>query len=520
MRKNELVVPAISLALLVVLAPPSVCSGKTEPQTVDELFLRSATAYRELGSFEIIMTNSAEIPESEPAGNTVRYLLGEGNQAVIEIGHRIRIVVTGDRVYAEQRGHPDRVLSRPYEGDLSDALAAVLARSALAGLWEPPQAALRSGKATDEVVDAFRYSSRLGELTVSEFNRLDGPLYEVLFEADNGSCRALFDGSSYHLQKVEYRVKPQGAPDGYAMRLSCVFSIRALEDDRGAFDFNVGDKTLVESFRDLAPPAPGIDLPPEQILAPEVLAARQMDLDGLAKAVQDKRVLLIGEDHLYEEPPAYAIALLEKLGDAPMSLLLEMPADAQHDIDRYLQEGDEEILDRIFTGKPVLQLQQLLRWARENPKRVLAVKAFDEPMYEIRLKRAYFADTRNITMAAAVLHEWETHPNRLIVAYAGQLHLMKAGRYRFDQPSRRPAGARIVDLGVPADERAVVMISGGENFHLHSVWREPGVLAVARESVRIPVAYFIDYPIFEIEYADEAFDFFVNLGPLTRIEVE
>ena len=45
-------------------------------------------------------------------------------------------------------------------------------------------------------------------------------------------------------------------------------------------------------------------------------------------------------------------------------------------------------------------------------------------------------------------------------------------------------------------------------------------MPVDRDPVRIPIAYFIDYPIFGIEYADQAFDFFVNLGPLTRIEVE
>jgi hypothetical protein len=495
-------------------------AGEPKPTTVEELFERSAEAYRALPSVEIVMTTTAEIPGSKQAGRVDRFLLGQGNEAVFEIEPRMRVVVTDDRIYATFWGHEERVFSLPYEGDLAEALALARGGSAFAGFWEPPQAALRSGKALGEVVDAFRYSSRLDELAVSGFKQLSGPVYEVRFEADNGSCVARFNGSSFFLEEVEHEVAPPGAPDGYAMRLRGRFSTREIAYDAGHFVFSVGEKTVVESIRDLAHPAPGVALPPGDIISPDDLAAHQTSIGGLAEAVQDKRVLLVGEDHRYEEPPAYAIALMEKLDERPVSLLLEMPADTQEQIDRYLQGGGESILDEIFTGKPVLQLQALLRWAKKNPKRVLAVIAFDEPMYEIRLKRSYFADTRNTTMAEAIYREWMAHPDRLIVAYAGQLHMMKAGRYRFNQPSRQAAGSLIAGLGVPVEETAVVMMSGGENFHLHSVWRQPGVLGVDGEPVRIPIAYFIDYPIFGIEFADEAFDFFVNLGPLTRIEVQ
>ena len=192
-----------------------------------------------------------------------------------------------------------------------------------------------------------------------------------------------------------------------------------------------------------------------------------MGLEDLAATVREKRVLLVGEDHHYEEPPAYLTTLLELIDEKPVSLLLEMPADVQDSIDRYLQEGGDEILDEIFTGKPVLKLQRLLRWARENPQRVASVIAFDEPMDEIRLKRSYLADTRNVTMSDWIHREWKTHPDLRIVAYGGQLHLMKAGRYRFNQPSRQPAGSRLTGLGIPENEIAVIILSGGENFHLH-----------------------------------------------------
>jgi hypothetical protein len=304
------------------------------------------------------------------------------------------------------------------------------------------------------------------------------------------------------------------------MRLSGRFSTREIEYDAALFEFSVGDRTVVESLRELSPPAPGIPQPPEAVISPEEIAGNLMDIKDLAASVEEKKVLLVGETHLYEEPPAYLTALLEHLGDKPVSLLLEMPTNSQDNIDRYLRDGSEAVLDEIFTGKPVLKLQHLLRWAKANPKRVAAVKAIDEPMYEIRLKRSYFADTRNMTMAEAIRNEWKAHPGRRIVVYAGQLHMMKAGRYRFNQPSRQTAGSRVVGLGVPEEEIAVVMLNGGDNFHLHSVWEEPGALAIDGEPTRIPIAYFIDYPIFDIEFADEAFDYFVNLGPMTRIEVE
>ena len=520
MKQSWNLVPAITLGLLDLLISTAVSAGELGPRTVEELFARSAAAYRALPSVEIVMTTTAEIPGSKPAERVVRYLLGQGNEAVLKIEPQVRVVVTDERVYAQHWGHEDRVLSLPYEGDLAEALAALRGESTLAGLWEPPQAALRDGKGLGDVVNAFRYSRILGELSISEFTQRAGPVYEVQLDADNGRCIARFNGSSFFLDEVEYLVEPPGAPDGYAMRLSGRFSTRAIGYDATLFAFSIGDNAVVESFRDLAPSAPGIGLPPEEVLPPEVLAFHLLDIKGLATALRDKRILLVGEDHLYEEPPAYAIALLEQLGKKPVSLLLEMPADSQENIDRYLQGGSESILDEIFTGKPVLQLQQLLRWAKKNPKRVLAVKAVDEPMYEIQIKRSYLADTRNTTMADAIYSEWKAHPDRRIVVYAGQLHMMKAGRYRFNQPSRQTAGSHIVGLGVPAEEIAVVMMSGGENFHLHSVWRDPGVLAVDGGPVRIPIAYFIDYPIFGVEFADEAFDFFVNLGPLTRIEVE
>jgi hypothetical protein len=121
-------------------------------------------------------------------------------------------------------------------------------------------------------------------------------------------------------------------------------------------------------------------------------------------------------------------------------------------------------------------------------------------------------------MARALLEEYQGHPDTPVVANSGQLHLTMGGRYRFDVPSRVPAGARLLRLGVPRGDIASVMLSGGEEFPLHTAWREPGALRIGGELARIGFPYFIDYPIHGVAHAGELFDYFVNLGPLTPVE--
>ena len=519
MRRRRFRSSAPALGFLALILSSIATGGELEPSTVEELFERSGDAYRASPSLEIVLTTSVEISGTEPGERIVRYLLGKGREAVLEIGALMRVVVTNDSIYVERAGLEDRYLQMFFKGDLAAAVAAVRGKSPLAGFWVPPQAALRNGGTLAEILEAFRYSSLLEELAVADYRRLPGSFHEVRLEAANGSCIARFDPTSFYLEEVDYRIEPPGVPKGSAVSLQGRFATRAIEHSSTLFAFDGGERSAVASLRDLATPPPGIHSPPESILSSDALASRLQGIDDLAAAIREKAIILVGEDHLYEEPPAYLTALLEKLGDKPVSFLLEMPYDAQPGIDRYLRDGDEATLDEIFKGKPVLQLQHLLRWARQHREKAPTVRAIDEPQYEIRLKRAYLSDTRNPTMAKAIVREWKDHPDRRIVVYAGQLHMMKAGRYRVDQPSRDTAGSRLPGLGVPPDDIAVVMLNGGENFHLHTIWSQPGVLPIDGQPVRIPISYFIDYPIFGIEFADQAFDYFVNLGSLTRIEI-
>lgn len=494
-------------------------ANEAVPTTAEELFQRAGDAYRTVDALELELTTSVEIPGAEPGERTVRYVLGSGRRAVIEIGSLLRIVVTDERVLAEHLGVPDRILEVFVEGDdLGAALATARGRSSMAGFWEPPQAALRAGGSVERVLEAFRYSRAVGELHVAGFERQPDSGYAVRLVADNGDCVASFD-KRFRLTEVEYRLEPVEAPEGVTVRVRGRYSSSPFEGGTETFELERRDRRVVESIRELAAEPPGIGEAPETILSPEALAAALLAPDELAAALSDRRVLLIGEEHLTEEIPEYTTELLGKLDDRPAHLLLEMPLDAQPAIDAYLQTGDEAILHEIFDGKPILQLQHLLRWARERPRQVSSIEAFDQSLWEIVFRRAFLEDTRNVTMSRAILRAWKEHPERRVVAYAGQLHLLAGGRYRVDHPSRDPAGSRLSALGIPPEEIARVMINGGENFHLQSIWPRPGALPIAGGPARIPIPYLIDYPIFGVAYADEVFDYFVHVGALTPIEV-
>ena len=492
----------------------------SEVLTVEDLIKRSGEAYRSASALEITLATSVELPNGEPGERVVRYLLGKDSDASIEIGNQLKVVASGNTLYAERIGSDDRYFETPYAGDLGKTLEEIRGNGTLAGLWEPPQMALRMGKPLVEVINAFRYSSLLEELEVESYQLVGDSIHEVRLKAANGSCTARFEPESFRLSEVEYVVQPPDAPENFSVRIRGRYETRILTAGEGIIGYDPGDRTKVETFRELSPPPPGINRPPNEIISTEQLARQVLDIDGLAAAVREKRVLLIGEDHLYNELPAYLAALLDRLDDRPISLLLELPYDVQPLIDHYVQHGDQQTLSEIFDGRQVLQLQTVLLWAHENRGRVLQVQAMDEPLYEIFVKRAYFHDTRNQTMAEALYQAWKQHPEGRVVAYAGQLHMMLAGRYRLDQPSRETAGSRLLGMGVPRDQVTTIQLNGGENFHLHAVWNEPGALPLEGEMARIPIPYFIDYPIFGATRAGEVFDFFVNVGALTQVEMK
>lgn len=519
---------AIGLSIVgLFLAGHPVYSSESAPKTATELFERSAKAYRGAPALEDTLRMVVEIPGAEPGERVIRYGLGNGSDVELDIQGYMRLVAAGEHLYAERFGEEGKYFKTAFDGDFAEALAGIWDDTPVqgivfrpAGLWEPPQAAMRAGKELEAVLDALRYAPVLDELEIVAFQVLSDSVPEVRLEAENGSSIVRFDPETYFITEVEYEIRPAGAPAGYTVEARGRYSPRVLAAADAVVGFEPGDRTAVDTLRGLRSPPPGIAVPPAEILSAERIEGSLLDVDGLAARIGDKRVLLVGEDHLFQEPVAYATALLDALGDRPVSLLLEMPAATQPAIDLYRQECTEAALGKVFEGQFLLALQDLLRWACDHPERTRRVTAMDENMLDILIKRLFLADTRNETMARAIVSEFEEDPETLVVAYAGQLHMTQGGRYRYNQPDREPAGSRLHRMGIPDGEIVGIMLNGGDKFHLHEVWKSPGVLPIEGEVARIPYAYFIDYPIFGVTEASELFDYFVNLGPLTPIQTE
>ncbi|MBI1769435.1 MAG: hypothetical protein HY089_10060 [Ignavibacteriales bacterium] len=241
------------------------------------------------------------------------------------------------------------------------------------------------------------------------------------------------------------------------------------------------------------------------------------NIHDLGVQLQSQRVILVGEEHFYIEPQQFLTNLLELLNDSSIVVLLELSEDSQDAIDAYLQTGDEARLEPIWRKSNNLPYRLIVQWAFKNKSRVRKVVAFDQNFSRVGLNRLLLTDTRNQTMADAIYTAFVDYPKARIVAYGGQMHMTMAGRYRYDNDSRIPAGARLVQLGIPRSQICSIMLSGRTTFPLDSIWKTPGAILARNELGKLPYEYFINYPIFGAQQAGELFDIFVNLGELTEI---
>ena len=62
MKKRRNLLQACTLGLAGLVVSTTVCGEEMEPRSVEELFERSAAAYRALPAVEIVMTSTADIP--------------------------------------------------------------------------------------------------------------------------------------------------------------------------------------------------------------------------------------------------------------------------------------------------------------------------------------------------------------------------------------------------------------------------------------------------------------------------
>lgn len=249
-----------------------------------------------------------------------------------------------------------------------------------------------------------------------------------------------------------------------------------------------------------------------QLLAPDL-----MDRQTLAGELAPKRFVLVGETHFRKETVKYFTGLLDDIDSQPVVLLLELPASIQPAIDRYLASGDEREFDGIWGEVEALPLHGILRWAYLNRHRVRAVVAMDEDRTRIFVNRALLDDTRNETMANAMLEAARAYPGTRIVAYAGAMHMMLAGRYRFDAANRQPAGLRLLASGIDRDAVASISLTG-EELPVAAAFASPAALYLRGNAGLLPYEDFYDYPVYGVSRIGELHTHIVHLGPLTRQE--
>lgn len=250
------------------------------------------------------------------------------------------------------------------------------------------------------------------------------------------------------------------------------------------------------------------------------LESRLLDVWTLADKLKDSRLLLIGEAHSKQEVMTYFLDILDRLDDEQLVLNLELPSSTQNLVDLYMQSGDERHLDTLKTMRGCLPYQEILRWSYRNRERIEGVFTVDETQKQIRFNRKYLCmDTRNQTMEKRVYRSYCDFPDARIVFYGGQMHVLKSGRYKFDIKNRTPAGNRLLNTDIPADDIKVVMIDGDGGFPLSSAWNgKIGAMEMQGAFAGLPFTYFYTYPVYRVTYAGELFDFFVNVGKTTKIE--
>lgn len=268
---------------------------------------------------------------------------------------------------------------------------------------------------------------------------------------------------------------------------------------------------------------PSESLPPEVDLSPaarERLAARarasEVGVERLRAELAGLDVLLVGEEHFYREPPAFLCGLLAAVEGRRAVLLLELPAGTQPMVDEWVQTGSSPALAAAIRQGDALPYGEILGWAHRNRHRLSGVVAMDEDRARIVWNRTLLRDTRNETMAQAVLRARREHPGDLAVAYGGQMHMLLAGRYRYDREDRTPAGARLLRAGVPRERLRSVLLTGTGRAPVGDAWPGPGVLALSGPIGDEPWPYFVDDAVFGAATGRELFDHLVDLGPLSR----
>ena len=189
----------------------------------------------------------------------------------------MKVAAVGDTIHASQFNVPNAYVSAAYEGDLISALRAIGGDQTGVKL-PPPLAAALTGD-FDAFLDALNLGV-LAPLAISGMETVDtgdGRFYEILLSADNGTCRARFDRSTFRLASL-YAVVGQ---EGHQIKGGGTFEPTGPAELEEGLTFDAASRLAVPDFPTLE--ASGYPLGQE---APAVTIQA---LDGTSVALADLR---------------------------------------------------------------------------------------------------------------------------------------------------------------------------------------------------------------------------------------
>jgi len=250
-------------------------------------------------------------------------------------------------------------------------------------------------------------------------------------------------------------------------------------------------------------------------LVRDAIDSKIISMETMADKVKNKKVILVGEIHFREKIMQCFIDFLDVLPVDKLVLALELPASIQPEINMFMENGDNNYLEKIETCKNCLPYKGIIQWCYEHKTKIKAIVAIDENRARIILNRALCKDTRNKTMTDNIIKLQRKNEEIPVVFYGGQLHCLQSGRYLYDVENRIPMGNRLLKVYSQKDLTTIIL-SANKHFVSYEAWgTKIGGLSMEDETTKIlDRRYFIHEPVIGSRNSGDFFNYFVNIGDL------
>lgn len=165
----------------------------------------------------------------------------------------------------------------------------------------------------------------------------------------------------------------------------------------------------------------------------------------LFSAIDDKRMIFLGEVHGTAELPYLGLQVITKLAEKkPLLVGLEFPNEIQPRIDQFMKTGDLNILTatkffmdaEYHSGRGSVAMVNLLISLRNQPG--VSVFCFDIPS-------GFSGNNRDTEMARNILATARQHPDQSILIFTGNLHSRLTPGAPWD-PNYKTMGSEVLGL--------------------------------------------------------------------------